>query len=77
MAENKEKVELSDELIANLCFEYGAMAGAFRFVAPKLYENLFEGEFTEAELDQIIAKGRESEHYTEDIKIIKEVIEDV
>lgn len=74
---DKEKIELSDELIANLCFEYCAMAGAFRFVAPKLYESLFEGEFTEAELDQIIAKGHESEHYTEGMKLIKEVIEDV
>jgi hypothetical protein len=77
MAENKEKIELSDELIANLCFEYGALAGAFKFIAPKLYESLFEGEFTEEELDQIIAKGHESKHYIEGIKIVKEVLEDV
>lgn len=74
---DKEKIELSDELIANLCFEYCALSGAFKLVAPKLYKSLFEDEFTKEELDQIIAKGEESEHYIEGIKIIKEVIEDV
>lgn len=74
---DKEKIELSDELIANLCFEYGALSGALKFVAPSLYESTFEGEFTKEELEQIIAKGQKSEHYVEGIKILKEVIEDV
>ena len=74
---NDEKIELSDELIANLCFEYGALCGALKFVAPTLYENTFEGEFTEEELELIILKGHESEHFIEGMKVIKEVLEDV
>ena len=74
---DKEKIELSNELIANLCFEYGALSGALRFVAPSYYESMFEGEFTKEELELIIAKGHESQHYVEGIKIIKEVLEDV
>lgn len=74
---DKEKIELSDELIADLCFEYGALAGALRFVAPSLYERTFEGEFSKEELELIITKGHESEHYIKGIKVIKEMIEDV
>lgn len=74
---DKEKIELSDELIANLCFEFGALSGALKFVAPSLYESTFEGEFSKEELELIVAKGHESQHYIEGIKLIKEVIEDV
>lgn len=77
MAEDKEKIELSDKLVADLCFEYCALAGAFRFVAPSFYESLFEDGFSKEEREQIIAKGHESEHYIEGIKVVKEVIEDV
>lgn len=73
---DKEKIELSDELIADVCFEYSALCGALRFIAPSLYESTFEGEFSKEELVLITKKGRESSHFKIGMNILKEVLDD-